>query len=503
MDAARATLAAWRAQAPVALEPELLLARLELTADRYRAAHVRALAAIRERACPPELAMEVVNCLRLFVAHDGLISWAAAYPHWREVASADRARVAGALSAIGAISPARAFADAALADAPNDAVCRVNRAMILTYVGEFDVACADLERAIDSPQNPAMAHWLLARLRPQSAQSNHVQRLRERNAAGDDALDKEYLYFALFKELDDLGDFAGAWQALDQGCRCVRTRLTYDRAQQERLFAALRARFPLEQPAAMFGGDAQIPIFIVGMHRSGTTLVENMLATHADVCAHGETQRLSAALRYAADHYCQALLDDVLVDRAATIDYRQVAEMFLAADRTSVGDTRYHTEKMPGNFQMIGFIRHALPQAKVIHLRRNAMDLCFANLRELFADGVSYSYALEDLAHFHSLYEDLMRHWHALYPGFVFDIDYEELVAEPAATSRRIFEFCGLEWSAAVIDPAQWAARSINTLSAVQSRQGVSTSSVGRWKPYANWLEPLRRALEARRCDVA
>jgi len=497
MDAARATLAAWREQAPVALEPELLLARLELKGDRYRAARDRALAAIRERECPPELAIEVVNCLRLFAAHDELISWAGAYTRWREVAPADRARTAGALSAIGAMQLARDFAEAAVADAPDEAVCLVNRAMLLNYTGQFDAARVDLERAIGSAQNPAMAHWLLARLERQSAGSNHVQRLRERIvAAGSDDLDKEYLCFALFKELDDLGEFAAAWLALDEGCRRVRQRLAYDGAEREHLFAALKKRFPLDLRPPAADHAAVVPIFIVGMHRSGTTLVENMLASHADVFACGETQRLSGALRYAADHYCQALLDEVLVDKAVSIDHRLVGEMFLSEGRSLIDGARCVTEKMPGNFQLIGFIRHALPQAKVIHLRRTPMDLCFANLRELFADGVSYSYALEDLVHFHALYEDLMRHWHALYPGFVLDIEYEQLVAEPLTTSRRIFEFCGLDWSPKVIDPTQWASRSINTLSAVQSRQAPSTSSIGRWKPYASWLAPLREALE-------
>ena len=497
LDAAVATAALWCERSPLDLEPELTRARVELAAGHYRAAHDRAIAAIRTRDCPAALALEVVNCLRLFVAHNDMFDFASGFARWNEVTSADRARVAGALSAIGALPLARVLAEAAVADAPDDATARVNRALISSYAGDFAAARSDLEHTIATPQNPAMAHWLLARLDRQTQDSNHVQRLRRQLlAAGDDQRYKEYLHFSLFKELDDLQDIDAAWAALASGCALVRNRLSYDRAGRERLFGALKRQFSQAHQGDATTDAAPIPIFIVGMHRSGTTLLESMLATRPDVYAYGESQRLTGALRFAADYHCPTLVDERLVSLFPLIDPATVAARFLLEGRRMFGNARFVTEKMPGNFQLIGFIRHALPQAKVVHLRRDPTDLCFANLRELFADGVDYSYAQEDLAHFHALYADLMRHWQRVYPGFVLDVDYEALVLDPIGESRRVFEFCGLEWQPDVIEPSRWSARSINTLSSVQARGKASTSSIGRWKPYATWLEPLREALK-------
>ena len=494
--AALATLDAWRARSPDLLEPELLHARIDLLRGHYRAARDRMLAVVHERDCPPDLALDVANGLRVLVAHDALIGWAQTYPHRRTVNPAEGARIAAVLDAIGAHALARTWIDEAVQRAPDDVTSRLNRALASSYAGDFEGADTDLEHAIALPQDPAIAHWLLSRLRRQTAATNHVARLRARaTAVGSNLRDKEYLHFALFKELDDLGEVDAAWTALDEGCRLARARAPWDRVAFERRVAALMRQFPLDGQPAAIDPDATTPIFILGMHRSGTTLLESMLGAHADVFPYGESQRLSGALRYAADHYCESVLDDALIAAAPTLDYRLVRDRYAAEGRKLAVDATHITEKMQGNIQLIGFIRQAFPGAKIVHLRRDPMDLCFANLRELFADGVGYSYAFDDLAHFHARYRDLMQHWHRCYPGFVLDVDYEALVRDPLATSRRVFDFCGLQWNPRVIEPAAWSARSIHTLSSVQARQPVSASGIGRWRTYAKQLEPLRLAL--------
>lgn len=491
---ALATLDAWRAREPDLLETELLHARIDIGRGRLRDAQNRVLPAIRTRACPPALALDVVQCLRVLVEHDALIDWAGTWPLRAELPPADVARIAASLETIGAHALASDWIDEAVRRALDDATCRVNRALVRSYGGDIEGACADAEQAIASPADPAIAHWLVARFERASPDRNRIESLRARlrDAAHDDA---EYLQFALFKQLDELGDTEGAWAALEAGCAAVRSRIPYGRAATERLFAALKARFPLDAPFASARHEAPQSIFIVGMHRSGTTLLESMLAAHPHTCAYGESQRLSGAVRFAADHPCTPLLDDALVAAAATLDWNLVRDRFLDCGRHRIGTALHVTEKMPGTFQMIGFIRHALPQAKVVHLRRDPMDLCFANLRELFSDGVAHAYAQDDLAHYHAAYSDLMRHWHAVYPGFVLDVDYEDLVRDPLATSRRVYDFCGLDWSPRVIEPEAWAGRAINTLSSAQARQSVNTASIGRWRRYAAQLEPLRLAL--------
>jgi tetratricopeptide (TPR) repeat protein len=495
--AAIAASEAWEARDAHGVEPALARARVELAADRYRMAHDRAIAAVRERRCPPRFALEVANAMRLLVAHDELIDWVERYERWDEVPPAARARVAGSLATCGAAALAARLVDAAAADAPEDGVCLVNQALVRSHAGDFDAAERALERAIAAPDQPAMAHWMLSRLRRQTDAHNHVSRLRRRLAeASADPAYREYLHFALFKELDDLGDHAAAWDALDRGCALVRARLPYDRAGRERQFAAIRRSFADTEPVVP-AGAGPVPIFIVGLHRSGTTLLESMLAAAQGVYAYGESQRLAAALRHAGDHWFPGLLDPVLLDRAAVLDQALVARRFLDAGQRLIGTARFVTEKMPGNFQLIGFIRRALPQAKIVHLRREPLDVCFANLRELFADGVDHSNAQRDLAHYHGLYSGLMAHWRERCGDAILEVDYEALVSDPHATSRRVFEYCGIDWSAEVVDPARWSRRSINTLSAVQARQPISGASIGRWRPYERWLQPLRAALEA------
>lgn len=491
---ALAVLDAWRAREPDLLETELLHARIDIGLGRLRDAHARVMPAIRTRDCPPALALDLVQCLRVLVEHDALIDWASTWPRRGELPAADLARVAASLETIGAHALASDWIDEAIRRAPGDATCRVNRALVRSYGGDLEGACADAEHAIASPADPAIAHWLVARFERARPGQHRIDRLRARlrDAAHDDA---EYLQFALFKQLDELGDVEGAWTALQAGCDAVRARVRYDRGATERLFAAIKARFPLDAPLASPRDDAPLPIFVVGLHRSGTTLLESMLAAHPDTYGYGESQRLSGAVRFAADHPGTLLLDEALVATATTLDWNLVRDHFLDCGRRLIGAARHVTEKTPGTFQMIGFIRHALPHAKIVHLRRNPMDVCFANLRELFADSVPHAYAQGDLAHYHALYADIMRHWHAAHPGFVLDVAYEDLVRDPLATSRRVYEFCGLEWSPNVVEPEAWAGRAINTLSSVQARQAVNSASIGRWEPYAHRLQPLRDAL--------
>lgn len=492
--AALAHLDAWRVHEPASLEPELLHACIEHWLGDLRGSAQRVLAAVRARDCPPELALDVVQSLRLFVEHDALMEWASGWPHRARLEAGEKARIAALLERIGAHALAVEWIEEAVACAPGDAVCRVNRALVRSYGGDFEGAREDAEYAIADAADPAIAHWIVSRLGRVHAGNHHVDRLRARLREAD-ALDAEYLQFALFKELDDLGDTAAAWSALDAGCRLVRTRKPYDARATEQLFDGVRRCFPLQGRAAEPRPYAPQPIFIVGLHRCGSTLLESMLAAHPDVCAYGESDRFGGALRHAANQPGAALVDDALLRAAPSLDWTRVRDRFLDCGKLRIGAARHVTEKLPGNFQLIGFIRHALPEAKVIHLRRDPMDLCFANLRELFANGVAHAYAQEDMAHHHGCYTGLMRHWRETFPGFVLDVDYETLVRDPLATSRRVYEFCGLEWNPGVVDPSAWSSRAINTLSVAQARQPASTGSIGRWKRYADPLEPLRAAL--------
>ncbi len=235
----------------------------------------------------------------------------------------------------------------------------------------------------------------------------------------------------------------------------------------------------------------QVPVFIVGLHRSGTSLVERILGASPDAHNLGETERLSAALRYGADMHTESVPDIALLTRTGQIDFLRVRKVFEEVARAQSGGKRFVTEKSPANFLNIGFIQQALPHARILHMRRDPIDIRFANYREHFAAQVTHTHALDDLIDYHGLYEDLMRYWRACSSGFVLDVDYERLVSDPETEARRIFTFVGVEWRADAVAIERRTADPVATLSSVQVRRPVNTASIGRWRAYAPWLAKL------------
>ncbi|MGD9584579.1 MAG: sulfotransferase [Lysobacterales bacterium] len=494
-DAANTLLADWCKQMPRAFEPRFHQVQLELQRGRYRVAREAAVAVLAHAECPPQMALDVALCLRSFSLHDPLIAWAARYPFRSKMPAADIAHAATLLSAVGAHRLALDWANQAVASNPADPVGRFNRALILNYLGDSDRAASELEGLLKRTPPVAMAYWLLSRLKRQTAASNHVDAIQSALATPRlAASDRAFLGYALFKELDDLGEISAAWEALSAASAAARIDRPYHRASEEQLFAALRRTFPLAEPTPTAVSADTTPIFIVGLHRSGTSLIERMLGASSQVHDAGETDRFAAAIRDGADRVYQQVPEPALLVETGRIDFARARATFDASAHHQSGGRRFVTEKAPANFLNIGLIRHALPHARILHMRRDPIDLCFANYREMFGASVSHTYALDDLVHYHELYRGLMRHWHEHYPGFILDIDYENLVRHPERESRRVFDFCGLEWHAGVVDVQARAQAPVATLSSVQVRQPVSTASIGRWRPYARWLGTLTEA---------
>jgi Sulfotransferase family len=331
-----------------------------------------------------------------------------------------------------------------------------------------------------------------------SADNCHVDAIRRALAVpGQAAPERAFLGYALFKELDDLGDHASAWEALANASAEASLRAPYSRTAQEHLIASLK-RLPVARRARaedrIENLGSIVPIFVVGMHRSGTSLIERILGASTEVHDMGETDRLTAALRYGADLFSERVPDVSLLTHAERIDHRLVRKVFEDAAPMQSRGRRFVTEKLTSNFLNIGFIAQALPHAKILHMRREPIDLCFANYRELFAAPVTHVNRLDDLVHYHGLYEGLMRHWHASYPGLILDVDYEQLVRDPETESKRVFAFCGLQWQPEVVSIERRTSDPVSTLSSVQVRQPVNTASIGRWRPYAQWLGVLTDA---------
>ena len=372
---------------------------------------------------------------------------------------------------------------------------RLVRGQMLAQHGDVDQAALDFHWCLARVPGLAAAWWALSRLRRQTTDSNHVPSLRRLLATpGLRGADAAYAGFGLHKELDDLGDSDGAWCALEQACAAVRVTLKYSGADSRMLVDALIASPVAAALAQAADPAAKTPGFIVGMHRSGTTLLEQLLDAHPQVLGVGELYDFTSAMRHATDHHCQGVIDPVIVERAPGVNFADVGQRYLDGMAWRLDDESHFTDKLPSNFLNIGFICQALPQAKILHMVRDPVETCFSNLRELFSSANAYSYDQSELADYFIQYRRLMAHWHAAYPGRILDVDYARLTADPAAVMREVAAFCGLAFVPAMSDTRS-STRAVATASAVQVREGVVRRERPKWAPYARHLQPLITAL--------
>ena len=367
------------------------------------------------------------------------------------------------------------------------------RGQVLTYLGRFDEARAELLQCQRKAPEIAPTYWWLARLGKQAADSNHIDVIRQQLARpGRKPEEIAFLAYALHKSLDDLGDHPAAWRALEQACQAKRSRLEYSSAQSVDLVDRLIAS-PMA-PASSIAESPHTPIFIVGMHRSGTTLLEQMLDGHEDVRGLGELYDFTSQMRLATDYHCRGVIDATLVDRARDMPLAQAGRGYLEGVAWRLGRERFFIDKLPSNFLNLSFICQALPRAKILHMSRDPMETCFSNLRELFSDACPYSYDQSELAGYHRQYQRLMRHWHQRHAGRILDVDYAALTADPESTLAEVAAFCGLEYQSGMLE-LQGRRRGVSTASAIQVRGGVQVLETPKWKPYESFLQPLMAAL--------
>jgi tetratricopeptide (TPR) repeat protein len=370
----------------------------------------------------------------------------------------------------------------------------VARAQVLVYLGRFREAEAEVKlsqrRAPEIPQG----WWVLAKIRKHTTSDNHIQQLqRELSRPGRKPQEIALLAEAMHHELDEFGDYSRAWDALRVMCSAKRTTLDYLAASSRVLVTTLES---LPVGIKQYSPESRVPIFITGMHRSGTTLLEQLLDGHSDVRGVGELYDFTSQMRYATDHHCKGVIDLTIVERAKDVDFAAVGEGYLKGMEWRLGKERFFTDKLPSNFLNIGFICQALPQAKILHMVRDPIETCFSNLRELFSDANPYSYDQLELADFYKQYRRLMAHWHEAYPGRILDVDYAELTRDTAAVLRRVSAFCGFEFEPEML-ALQNRKRGVATASAVQVRDKVVVRDQPKWKPYEQYLQPLIQALRA------
>ncbi len=377
---------------------------------------------------------------------------------------------------------------------PDHAGCLYNHATALIALGRMDEAEATLDRAIALSPTDSDAWYNCATLRRQTPERNHVAALEERLALPDTpASGRVALGFALAKELEDLGEYPRSFQALSQAATTRRKALRYQVEADLETMQLIEATFNADyfskpQP----GHRDERPLFIVGLPRSGTTLVDRILSSHGDIISRGETSDLAMAIVRTAG---AARSKAELVHQSAGLDRQALGARYCA--HLPAGAAKRQIDKTPVNFLYLGLIATALPDARIVHLRRNPMDACYAMYKTLFRMAYPFSYDLSDLARYWLGYHRLMAHWRKVLPaGRLLEIDYEGLVAEQETVSRRLVDFTGLPWQPSCLAFEKNTSPSL-TASAAQVRQPLYSSSVQLWQRYACELAPLREQLLA------
>lgn len=366
----------------------------------------------------------------------------------------------------------------------------------LRFLGDFAGAEGAYEEAIRLAPHDAYSHLALATLGATGRNSSRVDRVRVAlsRVASEDA--EVALRFALFRELDGLGDFDSAWGELKLAMDMKRRLVDYLPGNDAQIFDRLDETYTSDFMSG-HGADCgdRIPIFIFGMPRVGTTLLERMLGNHAQVAACGELSELRMSYKWSSDYYCNGFLDPFSASKLKQADANLVGSLYRNAVSWRVGGKKWFTDKHPGNLLFSGLILRSLPEARVIHVRRDAADTCFSNMKELFARHYyEYSYGMTDVADYYLRYDRLLRQVQRFAPGRVLEVQYEELVTNPESVLRRVLRYCDLPLADGLSDVTQNSG-AVTTASSVQVRKAVNTVGISAWRRYERHLDPMLQSL--------
>src|SRR5688572_10323131 len=366
------------------------------------------------------------------------------------------------------------------------------------FVGPIDAAVAACEESVAGAPLYGHAHWTCAQFGRKEGARERISRMREalrHPGLGHD--DVTYLHYGLFKEFDRLGETDEAWASLMAGAQARRSVTEHDAAKETAAYDGLIAATPKGFLDAC--GDVPrdaTPIFVVGMPRTGTTLLERILGNHPDIKTCGELNDFRQQMQWVNNRRLTLTLDEDIGEYVARLDPTLLGNRYLAKTEWVAEGSKFYVDKHPMNFQWCGAILKALPHARIIHLRRHPMDSCFSNLKELFAHKYyPYSYALDELATHYRNYARLLRHWHAIAPGRILDVRYEDLASQPDVEAKRVQAYLGLPEVEGVTDIL--ANKTVTTTaSTLQLRQPIHTRNVGGWRRYATGMAPVQGLLE-------
>jgi tetratricopeptide (TPR) repeat protein len=393
--------------------------------------------------------------------------------------------------------------DKALAIKPDFVEALNDRAIEMLVLGRLAEAQRDIERAIQlAPRNPRY-YYTLGQITRYVAADPRVAAMEElvHDATSLAIDDRINLHFALAKAYEDLGRPERAFSQLLAGNALKRSQITYEETITVRMHSQIQEAFipELLQTFQNVGEPSRVPIFIVGMPRSGTTLIEQILASHPDVFGGGELDFLSKVVADIQPSDNNLEVSRELVSSIPSEQFRQIGESYLAKIKRLAPAAARVVDKMPANYLNVGLIHLALPNAPIIHVVRDPVDTCISCFSQLFTGELNYTYDLAELGRYYGHYQALMAHWHQVLPlGRILDVRYEEVVANLEGMARRIVAHCGLEWDAHCLAFHQ-TKRPIRTASVTQVRRPIYKSSMGHRFKYETFLAPLLAELSITR----
>ncbi|TPI64511.1 tetratricopeptide repeat protein [Mesorhizobium sp. B3-1-7] len=406
-----------------------------------------------------------------------------------------RARVglAETLQEAGRLDEAIKLFREALSIRPKDAELLYGLGVAMMEKGKLDEATDLARQALAIAPNMARAWLLLTQVKRQTERDKELSGMEAEHAkAPQGSLARMQLSFGLGKVNDDLKDYGRAFDYFAEGNAIRRKAIDYDPARTRGEFEAMKAAFDTvffekHKPS---GISDDTPIFVVGMPRSGTTLVEQIIASHPQVLGAGELNILKTAVGKQFPMNMPGGFPAGIADMPGKA-FAEAGQAYLDMLHTRYPGYRHVTDKMPGNFLLVGFLHMMLPKAKIVHCARDAAATCLSIFKVHFrGDSHRYGYDLGELADFHNLYTDIMAHWHKVLPGVVHDVRYEDFVADQEGQTRALMAYLGLPWDDKVLSFHE-TDRPVRTASAAQVRQPMYQGSVDLWKRYGDRLKPL------------
>ncbi len=373
-----------------------------------------------------------------------------------------------------------------------------NRATVYRFLGRLPEAEADYDRVIALKATDYEAYTNRSELRTQSADANHIDELESLVARGiADWRGEVQIRYALAKEYEDIGRYQQSFRHLRAGSAERRKHMRYEVDTDAATFDWIAEACPAHAPRGE-GAPKDAPVFIVGLPRSGTTLVDRILGSHSKVHCAGELEHFALAIVDAVRraHAGVQLSRRELVARSAELDFAALGRDYLERAKYAAAGGERFTDKMPLNYLYCGLIVRALPNARIVHVSRSPMAACYAMYKTLFKDGYPFSYDLAEIGCYYIGYRRLMEHWHATLPESIHSVGYEALVADPLREVGKLLEFCGLEWQDSCIEFHKNPAPT-TTASAAQVRRPLYDTSVSQWRHYAAELAELTGLLNA------